>query len=210
MAQADSMFRSGLSAASDDADIIDLARKMLALCDEVGQELHRICPVQPLACHSGCDTCCRNLIQTNPVFAALGLAEARRSFDKDQFSMLQDRLASETLFCPFLFDGKCSIYHSRPMVCRGYYSFDVELCKQGEYSEKNMGYQGDGAHAAHQYMIFLFVLEQRIESIERELGLDSGPVFLHDAAHVLLVTPGALGLWQSGRHGLFAGPDVKA
>ncbi|MCE2576568.1 YkgJ family cysteine cluster protein [Komagataeibacter sp. FNDCR2] len=208
MVQADSLFRNGLSTATGESDIIDLAKKMLALCDEVGQELHRICPVQPLACHSGCDTCCRNLIQTNPVFAALGLAEARRTFDKNQFDALQDRLVSQTLFCPFLFDGKCSIYHSRPMVCRGYYSFDVELCKQGDYSEKNMGYQGDGAHAAHQYMIFLFVLEKRIESIEQELGLDPGPIFLHDAARVLLESPETLDLWQSGKRGLFAGPDT--
>lgn len=205
MAQADSMFRSDLSAASDDAAIVGLAGKILALCNEVAGELQKLCPVRPVACHDGCDTCCHSLVQVNPVFAALAVEEARRSFDAEQFAILRDRLASPPRFCPFLFDGKCSIYQSRPMVCRGYYSFDVELCKQGDFSEKSMGYQGDDAHAAHQYMIFLFVLEKRIENIEQEMGLDAGPVFLHDAVRALLKDPATLDLWRTGGRDLFAG-----
>ncbi|MBB2190191.1 hypothetical protein HLH34_09445 [Gluconacetobacter azotocaptans] len=198
MTQADAAFRHDLAAATDGTDVSRLARTLLALCDDVADELLRIGPVKPLACRAGCDTCCRSLIQVNPVFAVLAVAEARRTFSRDRFQALKDRLASGTPFCPFLFDGVCSIYHSRPMVCRGYYSLDLDLCKQGDYCEKNLGYQGDEAHAAHQLMIFLFSLEKRIEGIEADLGLDPGPVFLDAAARVLLETPTAPDAWLSG------------
>ncbi|WP_342628038.1 YkgJ family cysteine cluster protein [Nguyenibacter vanlangensis] len=209
MAEADAAFRAGLDTAATEADILRLARNLLGLCDEVAETLRHLVPVKALACRAGCDTCCHSLIQVNPVFAILAMAEARRIFSADQFEILRNRLVSGSSFCPFLFDGACAIYQSRPMVCRGYYSFDLALCRQGDYCEKDLGYQGDGAHAAHQLMIFLFALEKRLESIEESLGLDSGPVFLHAAARVLLEGPDAARRWRTGER-VFPGALLDA
>lgn len=203
-----SFFEESLSRCTDESDICHLAEEMLAASDAVAATLQYICPVPPLACRVGCDTCCHSLIQVNPVFAFLAIAQARDTMDPDRLQVLAERLASGTPFCPFLFDGACSIYAARPMVCRGYYSFDVTQCEQGECCEKSLGYQGDDAHAAHQNMIFLYVLEQRIESIENTLGLDPGPVFLDAAARILFATPESGARWLKGER-LFSQHPVK-
>ncbi|MBB2204967.1 YkgJ family cysteine cluster protein [Gluconacetobacter takamatsuzukensis] len=198
MGQADAAFRRDLQAATGTADLVRLARSILALCDEVAEALKRLSPAAPLACRKGCDTCCRNLVQVNPPFAILAVHEARQTFPPERLQALKDRVQAGVPFCPFLFDGSCTIYAARPMVCRGYYSLDVDLCRQGEYCEKERGYQGDQAHDAHQLMIFLFALEKRLESIETELGLRSDPVFLNDAAGTLLTDADAPAHWLAG------------
>ncbi|TDP47796.1 YkgJ family cysteine cluster protein [Zavarzinia compransoris] len=198
MAAADDRLRAGLAAARDEADIIAIARDLLALCEAVAADLAGLAPVKPLACRAGCDLCCRNLIQVRPLFAVLAAAEARATFPPAQFAVLLDRVAGGTDFCPFLFDGRCSIYHVRPMVCRGYYSLDFERCREGDYCEKGLGYQGDGGHAAHQSMVFLFALEKRIEAIEADLGLAPGLVLLDRAVRTLLAEPDATARWLAG------------
>ncbi|WP_182986944.1 hypothetical protein [Gluconacetobacter aggeris] len=198
MDQADSAFRRDLQAATGEADLVLLARRILRLCDEVAETLKRLSPTAPLACTKGCDTCCHSLVQVNPLFAILAVHEARHTFPPERLQLLKERLASPPAFCPFLFDGSCAIYAARPMVCRGYYSLNFDLCRQGEFCEKPLGYQGDQAHAAHQFMIFLFALEKRLESIETEFGLQDDPVFLNMAARTLLETPGAAERWLAG------------
>lgn len=188
-----------LKKANREADLVRLGFDILRLCDDVAAQLQQISPSKALACREGCDLCCRNLIQINPIFAVVALQEARRSFDEEQFEVLKERLVSDTPHCPFLFDGRCSIYSVRPLVCRGYYNLDFELCKIGDYYEKDSGYQGQDGHAAHQLMIFLFVLENRIETIEKSLGLDTGPVFLNVAVRTLLERPETVEAWLSGQ-----------
>lgn len=187
-----------LKNATEEADLVRLALSIVKLCDEVARKLKELVPTKVVACRDGCDLCCRNLIQVNPLFTVLAFHEARCFFDKERYEILKKRLLSDTPYCPFLFDRKCSIYSVRPLVCRGYYSLDFELCKRGDYCEKNTGYQGEGSHAAHQFMIFLFVLENRIETIEKMLGLDGGAVFLNEAVKILLERPQTMSAWLSG------------
>ena len=198
MNQAAAAFRRDLPAATNEADLLRLARRMLDLCEDVAETLRQISPTAPLACTKGCDTCCRSLVQVNPLFALLAVHEARQTFPPDRLQALKDRTEAGVPFCPFLFEGSCSIYAARPMVCRGYYSLNVDLCRQGDFCEKHLGYQGDQAHAAHQFMIFLFALEKRLESIEAEIGLRNEPVFLNTAARTLLATPDAPERWRTG------------
>ncbi|MFS3136998.1 YkgJ family cysteine cluster protein [Gluconacetobacter sacchari] len=189
MNQADAMFRRDRPVAGSRADLLLLARRILSLCDEVADALPHLSPVVPLACGKGCDTCCHSLVQVNPLFAALAVHEARQTFSPERLHILQERLTSPPSACPFLFDGSCSIYAARPMVCRGYYSLNLDLCRQGEFCEKSLGYQGEHAHAHHQFMIFLFALEKRLEAIEAELGIPGEPVFLNMAARALMDEP---------------------
>ncbi|MFW7267238.1 hypothetical protein ACMAUO_04605 [Gluconacetobacter sp. Hr-1-5] len=198
MNQADAAFRRDLPAATNEADLLRLARRTLDFCEDVADTLRQISPTAPRSCARGCDTCCRSLVQVNPLFALLAVHEARQTFPPDRLQALKDRTETGVPFCPFLFEGNCSIYAARPMVCRGYYSLDVALCRQGDFCEKHLGYQGDQAHAAHQFMIFLFALEKRLESIEAEIGLKSDPVFLNSAARTLLTTPDGPERWRTG------------
>lgn len=185
VSEADAMFRQGLGNLSQPSDMIRLASRLLDLCNDVSDHLNHLCIVKPVACRNGCDTCCRSLIQVNPIFAHLALDHAQRTFTPDRLEQLHQRLLTGVPFCPFLFDGVCSIYEQRPMVCRGYYSLDVALCLAGTFCEDNPAYQGDDGHAAHHYRIFLFVLEKRLEEIEKEFGIAPEPVFLHEAVHLL-------------------------
>ena len=38
-------------------------------------------------------------------------------------------LKRSNMDCPFLANNECSIYEHRPLVCRSYWSLDVEICK---------------------------------------------------------------------------------
>lgn len=181
MSEADTIVRSELVKLLQPSDITGLASRLLGLCNDVSDHLRQLCVVKPLACRNGCDICCRNFIQVNPIFARLALDYARRHFTLEHLEQLHQRVLTAVPFCPFLFDGACSIYKQRPIVCRGYYSLDVALCQEGIFCEGNPGYEGSEGHAAHHYRIFLFVLEKHLEEIEKEFGIESRPVFLHEA-----------------------------
>lgn len=205
MAVADRELRRRLPEANDEDDLLGLAAELLALAEDVSARLQEVAPVKPLACRAGCDHCCRNMIQVRPLFAILAVATAKARFTPARMTEFIDRLVKGTPFCPFLFDGRCSIYEARPMVCRGYYSLDLARCLAGDFCEKDLGYQGDGAHAAHQLMVFLFALEKRIESIEAELGLEQGLVLLDQAARILLARPDSAQRWLWGER-VFTAP----
>lgn len=205
MAVADGELRRRLPQATSESDLLALAAGLLALAEEVSTGLQSLAPVRPLACRAGCDHCCRNMIQVRPLFAILAVASAKARFTPARLAEFIDRLVTGTPFCPFLFDGQCSIYDARPMVCRGYYSLDLARCLEGDFCEKTLGYQGDDAHAAHQLMVFLFALEKRIEAIEAELGLEQGLVLLDQAARILLARPDSALRWQQGER-VFTAP----
>lgn len=205
MALADGELRRRLPQAASEDQLLALAADLLTLAEDVSSRLRDVAPVRPLACRAGCDHCCRNMIQVRPLFAILAVATAMARFEPARMADFTDRLVKGTPFCPFLFDGQCSIYDARPMVCRGYYSLDLARCLEGDFCEKTLGYQGDDAHAAHQLMVFLFALEKRIEAIEAELGLEQGLVLLDQAARILLARPDSARRWQQGER-VFTAP----
>lgn len=179
-------------------ELIDLGDRILRLCEKVASHLQNIRPTPPLACCEGCGTCCHNRIEVNPLWAFVTLAAAQKSLPEEKQQIVKERLKNDAAFCPFHFDGACSIYESRPPVCRGYYSRDLRRCIDGDYCEGLEGYQGEDAHAAHQNMIFLFVLEERLKSLEEALQLEAGPVFLDDAVAAVLDTPDSAQRWLQG------------
>lgn len=179
-------------------DIITLGHAILRQCEQVDAHLQEIRPTPPLACREGCGTCCHNRIEVNPLWAFVTLDHAQKTLSEEKLRIIEERLDNEAAFCPFHFNGACSIYENRPPVCRGYYSFDLALCLKGHYCEEEKGYQGDDAHAAHQNMIFLFVLEDHLKNAEQSLNLDAGPVFLDDAVAALLKTDDNAPKWLKG------------
>lgn len=96
------------------------------------------------ACEVGCDWCCYQRVSASPA-EILRIADyLRRTRSAEDLANLrahlaavdtqtsgrssQDRLALR-LHCPLLVDGRCSVYHVRPLTCRGYTSADVDACR---------------------------------------------------------------------------------
>lgn len=194
----DDLIKESLPRIHSPSDLFDLGDKILSRCKDVASHLEETRPIPPLACCEGCSTCCHNRIEVNPLWAFVTLAAAKKILPADKQHTVKERLHNDVAFCPFLFDGACSIYAYRPPVCRGYYSLDLKRCIEGEYCEGLEGYQGEEAHGAHQNMIFLFVLEEHLKAIEKSFNVDADPVFLDDAVSTLLNTPNSAQRWLQG------------
>ena len=100
----------------------------------------------PLHCKEGCWYCCckpgvltsipellRILDHIQSTFAADAVSEleerARRYAAQIEGRSFDDPV-DESVPCPLLVSGRCSVYEVRPLVCRGYNSTNVEECRQ--------------------------------------------------------------------------------
>ncbi|MGH9140009.1 MAG: YkgJ family cysteine cluster protein [Vicinamibacterales bacterium] len=98
-----------------------------------------------LDCQSRCTYCCckPGVLVTVPEFLRI-LDHVSSTFDADgtraliegarrYASMMEGRhfddLTNDSVPCPLLTDGLCSVYEVRPLVCRGYNSADVGACR---------------------------------------------------------------------------------
>lgn len=96
----------------------------------------------PIACKKGCSHCCFQIVGIS-VAEALTIAEhVAANYSEEELSSLLARmeahLAAQSSLplgepfihaCPFLVDDACSIFTVRPLVCRGFESFDAEACR---------------------------------------------------------------------------------
>ena len=97
-----------------------------------------------LACKNGCFWCCYFTVDVRAVevFSILGFMErelrpeqqarVRREIEANS-AMLQGVSELERMRrnvkCPFLAEGRCSIYEARPQTCRNYHATDVTGCR---------------------------------------------------------------------------------
>ena len=101
-------------------------------------------PAEPLACGEGCAYCCRVQVQVS-IIEALNIAQGLiETLSADDLAALKSRIAAVddqthgmthtergvlALPCPLLSDERCSVYDTRPFVCRAANSVDVEQCR---------------------------------------------------------------------------------
>jgi uncharacterized protein len=78
-----------------------------------------------VACGRGCSNCCKMNIQISDSEASKIADETghRPTQLKQSIDHSSEKFAGKT--CPFLVDDACSIYQSRPLVCRSHFSFDT-------------------------------------------------------------------------------------
>jgi Fe-S-cluster containining protein len=123
-----------VSAAADAADYADEAQTIVD--DEYRPHLD---------CQSGCSYCCRKpgVLVTVPEFlrildhagSTLGADGTRALADRAQryASQLEGRCfddpTNDSVPCPLLSEGMCTVYAVRPLVCRGYNSTNVDACR---------------------------------------------------------------------------------
>src|ERR1700753_3934486 len=99
--------------------------------------------VGTLSCRAGCTWCCYFTIDVRPVEvfrildfveATFSAAEKARVYAELRANSAVLRDLDETarmtrnIKCPFLNDGRCTIYRARPQSCRNYHATDAAGC----------------------------------------------------------------------------------
>jgi Fe-S-cluster containining protein len=107
--------------------------------------LQREPPDTPIACMSGCSTCCQaKVLVIAPEILRIG-EYLRNTRTADELAVLLDQVreidaitrglsradrAEAHVSCPLLnAQGACSIHEVRPLVCRSWTSYDAEACR---------------------------------------------------------------------------------
>ncbi len=100
-------------------------------------------PVAPIACARGCPACCVSKVAVVAPEVIRIADHLRRSLDSEAFAALAARVraadektrglsraerARAAVPCPLLVDGACSVHQVRPLLCRGWSSFDASAC----------------------------------------------------------------------------------
>ncbi len=170
------------------------------------------------ACEAGCDWCCYQRVSASPAevlriadylrrtHAVEDLVELRRRLaavdPQTRGRSAQERLALHVP-CPLLVDGRCSIYHVRPLTCRGYTSSDVDACRRKvETPHEHVHIDADP--------IRYFYCQGVLNGIDDGLfahELEGGLVELIAALHIALEDETTLKRWLSGEH-VFDGAHV--
>ena len=127
--------------------------------------------VGTLACRAGCTWCCYFTVDVRAaeVFSILDFVE--QSFTPEDKARVfaevhansvalrklgEDERVTRNLKCPFLNEGRCTVYAARPQSCRNYHATNVAGCQQSYEEPDNLDidpdfapgvYQAGGAHA---------------------------------------------------------------
>jgi Fe-S-cluster containining protein len=156
-----------------------------------------------LACKNGCYWCCYFTVDVRAVevFSILDFMEreltaeqqtrVRREIEANS-ALLQGLSEHERMRrnvkCPFLAEGRCTIYEARPQTCRNYHATDVTGCRASYEHPENLDidpdfaplvYQSGGAHVD----AFCSSLQQ--------LGYDTNAYELSTALAAALLDPQA-------------------
>lgn len=98
-----------------------------------------------LACKAGCFWCCYFSVDVRPVevfrilqFLETEIAAEHRARIRQQIADNAQRLAKVdresrvrlNVRCPFLHQGRCSVYAARPQTCRNYHATDAAGCQR--------------------------------------------------------------------------------
>ncbi|MDP9035657.1 MAG: YkgJ family cysteine cluster protein [Myxococcota bacterium] len=183
--------------------------------DALGQPLVRSQP--RIACKEGCSWCCYLRVSSTPL-EVLGIAAwLRGQLTPDELASLRDRarvLAAETLgmtlrerpprACPVLVGDRCRAYQARPLMCRGWHSFDVTPCRA--YAEGNPEASADVD--ARLIMVYRALLGG-LEDAARDRRLDGSTVDFAVALSIALDSPDAMERWLAGNP-VFDGARIPA
>lgn len=156
-----------------------------------------------LACRAGCTWCCHFSVDVRAVevFGILDFVERTFAADERVRVYAEIRANSATLGnldefermrrnvkCPFLREGRCSIYPVRPQTCRNYHATSAVGCQQSYEDPDNLDidpefaplvYQAGGAHV------------DAITAALREAGYDTNVYEMNNAIAAALSEPGA-------------------
>jgi Fe-S-cluster containining protein len=159
--------------------------------------------VGTLACRAGCTWCCHFSVDVRAVevFGILDFVE--RTFTAEDRARVYAEIRANSaalenldeiermkrnVNCPFLREGRCSIYSVRPQTCRNYHATSAVGCQQSYEDPDNLDidpefaplvYQAGGAHV------------DAVTAAMREAGYDTNVYEMNNAIDVALSEPGA-------------------
>jgi Fe-S-cluster containining protein len=159
--------------------------------------------VNTLACRAGCTWCCHFSVDVRAV-EVFGILEfVERTFTAEEKARVYAEIRANSVAldkldefermrrnvkCPFLSQGRCTIYPVRPQTCRNYHATDALGCKQSYEDPDNLDidpdfaplvYQAGGAHV------------DAITTAMREAGYDTNVYEMNNAIDAALSEPGA-------------------
>ena len=166
--------------------------------------------VGTLACRAGCTWCCYFTVDVRAaeVFGILDFVE--QSFTPEQKARVyaevransvalrklgEGERVTRNIKCPFLNEGRCTIYGARPQSCRNYHATNVAGCRQSYEEPENLDidpdfapgvYQAGGAHV------------EAVSTAMRDAGYDVNAYELNCALDAALLDPGARERFESG------------
>ena len=167
--------------------------------------------VSTLACRAGCTWCCHFSVDVRAVevFSILDFVQRNLSQDEKEriFSEIRTNAAvlkgldewermGRNIKCPFLSNGRCSIYEARPQTCRNYHATDVAGCQQSYEHPDDLEidpefaplvYQAGGAHV------------DAFTKAMREAGYDTNVYELNCALDTALSEPEARTRFEAKR-----------
>jgi Fe-S-cluster containining protein len=121
--------------------------------------------VGTLACRAGCTWCCYFTVDVRAaeVFRIVDVVE--RSFTAAEKAQVyaevrangavlrklpEGKRVTRNLKCPFLSEGRCTIYAARPQSCRNYHATNVAGCRQSYEEPENLDIDPDFAPGVYQ------------------------------------------------------------
>lgn len=165
--------------------------------------------VGALACRAGCSWCCHFSVDVRAVevFSILDFVE--RTFTAAEKARVYAEVRANStalknlgeiermrrnVKCPFLNEGRCTIYPVRPQTCRNYHATNVTGCQQSYEDPDNVDidpdfapwvYQAGGAHV------------DAFSTAMRDAGYDVNAYELNSAIDAALSEPAALERFES-------------
>lgn len=159
--------------------------------------------VGTLACRAGCTWCCHFSVDVRAV-EVFGIVDfVERTFTADEKARVYAEIRANSaalekldefermkrnVKCPFLREGRCSIYSVRPQTCRNYHATSAVGCQQSYEDPDNLDidpefaplvYQASGAHV------------DAVTAAMRKAGYDTNVYEMNSAIDVALSEPGA-------------------
>ena len=157
--------------------------------------------VNTLACSQGCSWCCYFSVDVRPVEVLNIMEYLRLHFDDERVQQLHNELAANSrvlngldedermqhnIKCPFLMEGKCSIYPVRPQTCRNYHATDASGCKLSYEQPHNFDIAPDYAPLVYQSGA---TLVDTFADVMDKAGYDIQVYELNGALHAALNAP---------------------
>jgi Fe-S-cluster containining protein len=165
--------------------------------------------VGTLACRAGCTWCCYFTVDVRAVEVFRILDFVEQSFTPEEKARVYTEVRANSvalrklgegervtrnLKCPFLNEGRCTIYETRPQSCRNYHATNVAGCRQSYEEPENLDidpdfapgvYQAGGAHV------------EAVSAAMREAGYDVNAYELNCALDAALSDPDARERFES-------------
>lgn len=168
-----------------------------------------------ISCKSGCTYCCHYhvMVTATEVFAIAEAIEklpvATRDLVKARIQavalktkgMPRDTYVRTNIECAMLLDGRCSVYSSRPIACRGHHSADVSACKE----------TFDDVHSTalapkdYDREVVFYAFDNVQLAANHSAGVDTTKYEMHAALSPAVSNPTSFKRWKSGKS---AFPDV--